>query len=74
MYSNTISYTINKVVDKKARSESGSVSQMYGSADLDPYQNVADREDCKPHFVSSPDKDPTINCSQKKSDVNLFKI
>ncbi len=66
MYSNTISYTNNKVIDEKARSGSGSVSQMYVSADLDPYQNVADPENCKPHFVSAPDKDPTTNCSQRK--------
>jgi hypothetical protein len=29
-----------------SRSESGSVSQRYGSADQDPYQNVTDPQHC----------------------------
>jgi hypothetical protein len=34
--------SMTKIVESGAGSVSGSVSERYGSADLDPYQNVMD--------------------------------
>jgi hypothetical protein len=46
--------SVLKVTEEIAGAGSGSVSQRYGSADLDPYQNVTDTHDprhCLLHIV-----------------------